>query len=75
MSFMLISLLVFMISACSDSSKIDDLTKENAALATELKECREAAKKTALREEDNKKEAEAFKRVKEELKNMNKTPF
>jgi len=75
-SFMLIFLILALsLSACSDSSKVDELTKVNAALAAELQECRAAAKNTALKEEQNKKTLESLKRVEEEVKNMKKTPF
>jgi len=67
--------LAFSLSACKDSAKIDELTKTNATLAAELQECRAAAKKASPQSEDNKKEAEAAARVKDDLKNMKKTPF
>lgn len=62
-SFMLISVvLVFLLAGCNDSSKIDELTKANAALAAELQECRASQKKTALQEEEIRKTKENLKK-------------
>lgn len=76
MSFMLVFLaLSFSLSACNDSNKVNELTKANAALTAELQECRENQKKSALKEEQNKKTLESLKRVEDEVKNMKSTPF
>lgn len=66
-------MLVCFLAACSDSAKVEDLTKANAALTAELKECRASQKKEALKEEDTRRTKEALERMTKEP--MNKTKF
>lgn len=52
----------FSLSACNDSAKLDELTKANAVLATELQECRESQKNAALKDENAKKAKDNLKK-------------